>query len=367
MKFTIQSVVLMDGLKSVSARAGNNKVSDLAILKHIRFDVAGSRLTLLGHDMSASSEAYLGADAASDGACAVPGDSIVRLIGALPKEAHLVVERDGHQITVKSGRSRYKLPVLAADDFPQALACESASSVDLDADDIRHLFDRPRAAIDPKDNRLFCMGAFIHAADGVLCAAATDGKHFVRYSSKARMPTMAGAIIPTSALAEISKLGAEGGKLSISDRTVSFETENRRYCSKLIDARFPDYINFTPPLVDRYVEVDREELAACFHRMASIAAIDSQMHFDIGPGEIVISVSGTGEGIETVRCSGDAPPVSVCGSVDQFVETMKMLDGEVLHLHISPKATVFRVTDPSEPSAILFQVTQVPRRQQVAA
>lgn len=366
MKFTIQSGVLMDGLKSVHGRTTTKGV-DAVMLKHIRFEVAGSSLTLLGYDLSASSEAYLGVDSPVDGACAVPGDSIVKLIGSLPKEVHVVIELDDRQITIKAGRSRYKLPVLLSRDFPKALVCENASSVDLDADAIHQLFDRPKAAIDPREDRPFCMGAYVHSADGVICSAATDGKHFVRYASKASLPDLIGVVVSTAAMAEIVKLGP--GKLSVSDRTISLETPTRRYCSKLIEARFPDYTKFAPPLIDNYVEVDRAELSACFQRLASIAAMDSQIYFEIGAGEIVISVAGAGEGIETVRCSGEATSALVCGSVDQFLESMKMLDGEVLHLHVSPRATAtaFRITDPSEPTAILFQSTQVPRRRQDAA
>lgn len=364
MKFTIQSGVLLDGLKSVSGRATDKNVG-IAILKHIRFEVAGASLTLLAHNLSASSEAYLAVDTPADGACAVPADSVVRLIGSLPKEAHVTIEIDGLQITIKAGRSRYKLPVLLAKDFPKAIACDNAASVDLDADAIHQLFDRPQAAIDPREDRAFCMGAYVHSADGVICAAATDGKHFVRYASKASAPDLTGVIVSTASMVEIAKLGP--GKLFVSDRTVSLVTPTRRYCSKLIDARFPDYTKFTPPLIENYLEVDRVELSACFQRLASIAAVDSQIYFQIEPGEIIISVAGAGEGVETVRCSSDAVPALVCGSVDQFLETTKMLDGEVLHLHISPRASSFRIADPTEPAAIVFQSTQVPRRQQAAA
>ena len=119
MKFTIPAGAFLDGLKSVQARAKSNS---LDLLKHIRFDVVGSQLTLLGHDQSSSSEAYLDVEASKDGSCAVPGDAIVRLVSSLPRVAHIVIERDEHQITIKTGRSRYKLPILSADDFPRRIA-----------------------------------------------------------------------------------------------------------------------------------------------------------------------------------------------------------------------------------------------------
>lgn len=363
MKFTIPAGVFLDGLKSVHSRT---KGATIDILKHIRFDVAASRLTLLGHDMSASSEAYLAVDGAADGSCAVPSDSIVKLIGSLQRDIHVVVELDDKQITIKAGRSRYKLPVLKSDNFPAALICDDASTVDLDAEAIRQLFDRSRAAIDPREDRAFCMGAYLHSADGVICAASTDGKHFVRYSSKASLPDLIGVLVAATALEEIVRIGAGGGKLTVSERTIAFETQARRFCSKLIDARFPDYSRFVPAPIKQYVEIDRAELTACFHRLASIASQDSQVYLDINAGEIVLSVAGAGEGVETVRCSADVPKATVCASVDQFLESMKMLNGEVLQLHIAPGVTSFRIVDPSEPTAILAQSTQVPKMRAAA-
>lgn len=364
MKFTIPAGIFLDGLKSVHSRA---KGANVDILKHIRFEVSGSRLTLLGHDMSASSEAYLAVDTPTDGACAVPSDSIVKLIGSLQKDVHVVVERDDLQIIIKSGRSRYKLPVLEIKNFPPALTCENASSVDLDAEAIRQLFDRPHAAIDPKEDRAFCMGAYLHTADGVICSASTDGKHFIRYSSKSTLPDLIGVIVGASALEEIVRIGAaSGGKIIVSERTIAIETPNRRYCSKLIDARFPDYNRFVPALIGNYIEVDRAELSACFHRLASIASQDSQVYLDIGDGEIVLSVAGAGEGVETVQCSGEALKATVCASPAQFLDSMKMLNGETLQLHIAPGVTSFRIVDPFEPSAILAQSTQVPKMRAAA-
>jgi DNA polymerase-3 subunit beta len=362
MKFTIPAGEFVDGLKSVQARAKSNS---LELLKHIRFVVAGSRLTLLGHDQSSSSEAYLAVDAGVDGACAVPSDSIVRLVASLPRAAHVVIEREEFQITIKTGRSRYKLPVMVSDDFPDPLPCEAPASVNLDAKAIAQLFDRPRAALDPRETRAFCLGAYIHSADGVLCAAATDGKHFTRYSSEVRFPDLVGVIVPMSALEEISKLGP--GKLSVSERSVAYETATRRYCSKLIDSKYIDYNRGIPQLIENYVEVDRAELLACFQRLASVAKADSQLHLSVGDGEIVLSLAGMGEGVETLRCSGEALPDSfVAASAEQFIDAMKMLNGEVLQLHIGPKMSAFRIVDAFEATAIVAQSTQIPKMRAAA-
>lgn len=362
MKFTIPAGELLDGLKSVQARA---KANSLELLKHIRFGVAGGRLTLLGHDQSSSSEAFLSVDSAEDGACAVPADSVVRLIGSLPRGAHVDITRDDFQIIVKTGRSRYKLPVLVVDDFPEPLPCENPATVDVDAKAITQLFDRPRAALDPRENRPFCLGAYIHTVDGVLCSAATDGKHFTRYSSDIKLPELAGVIVPSAALEEISKLGP--GKLSVSDRTVAYETPSRRFCSKLIDSRYINYSNGIPSLIEQFVEVNRVDLQACFQRLASVAKADSQVHLSIKDGDITISIAGMGEGVEVVPCEGTAAPDSlVAASVEQFLDAMRMLNGDTLQLHIGPRMSAFRIVDASEVSAIVAQSTQIPKMRAAA-
>lgn len=365
MKFTTPAGDFLECLKSVHARAKGNAVE---ILNHIRFDVEGAQLTMTGHDMAASCEAYLGVDDPTDGSCAVPADAIVRLIGSLPKGGHVVIERDGPLITVKSGRSRYKLPVLLSDNFPAALPCDNGETVHLSADDIETLFGRTRQALDPRDSRPFGQGLYLHFADGHLCASGISLYHFARLQVAAKLHKLAGVIVPLAAVDEIAKVCKAGGYLTVSDKTIAVEANGRRFCSKLIESKYPDYATRLPQIGATYVDIDRQETLSAVRRLSSIAESASCIDLTVGDGEIVLSLSGVGEGIETVQCSSE---VKVDGfvsiAVERFVEMLEIPKGEVLQLHFTKGSMAVRIHDPSDPTLILVESTRIPKNYRAAA
>lgn len=365
MKFTTPAGDFLECLKSAHARC---KSSAVDILRHIRFDVEGQQLTMTGHDMSASCEAYLGVDEPEDGSCAVPGDAIVRLIGSLPKAAHIVVALDGQQITVKSGKSRYKIPVLNTDAFPAALPCESGCSIDLTAEQVDTLFGRVRQALDQKDSRPFGQGLFLHMAGGHLCTSGISLYHFARMEVQANMPELGGVIVPLAAVDEIAKIASAGCHLSVSSHTIAVEANGRRFCSKLIEEKYPDYDRLLPGLVETYVDIDRAETLDAVRRLTSIAEPASVIDLNIGDAEIVLSLSGLGEGVETVQCSSETKVDALVSiAAQRFIEMLEMPKGEVLQLHFNKGSMFVRIHDPSDPTFILVESTRVPKGYRAAA
>lgn len=366
MKFTTPAGDFLECLKSVASRAKSG--SSIEILKHLRFDVEDAQLTMTGHDMSASCEAYLGVDDPADGSCAVPADAIVRLIGSLPKASHVTVERDGPQITVKSGRSRYKLPILRAEDFPEALACTSTASVELSADDVQALFGRSRQALDPRDARPFGQGLYLHMADGALCTSGISLFHFVRHRVAATMPELAGVIVPLAAVDEIAKIAKGGGHFSVSSNTIAVEANGRRFCSKLIEERYPDYDTRLPKIGETYADIDREEALAAVRRLTSIAMPDSTINVAVGEGEITLSLAGACEGVEIIQCSADVKiDATVSIAAQRFIELLEMPKGETLQVHFTKGSMAVRIHDPSDPTAIFVESTRIPQGYRAAA
>lgn len=365
MKFTTQAGDFLECLKAAHARCRGTSIE---ILRHILFEVEGQILTMTGHDMSASCEAYLDVDSPQGGSCAVPGDAIVRLVASLPKASHVTMERDGNQITLKSGKSRYKIPVLKSDDFPGALTCENGASIELSAEDVETLFGRTRQALDQKDARPFGQGLYLHMADGHLCTSGISLYHFARLQVVSKLPELVGVIIPLAAVDEIAKVCKAGGRLTVSERTIAAEANGRRFCSKLIEEKYPDYARLLPQLVSAYVDIDREETLAAVRRLTSIAEPTSVIDLSLGDGEIILSLSGIGEGIESVQCSCETKiDMLVSITAHRFIEMLEMPKGEVLQIHFTKGCMQIRIHDPSDPSFILVESTRIPRGYRAAA
>lgn len=354
MKFTVNAGEFDSALKSVQGRA---RVSTtIPILKHILVTASEAKVSALGNDLDSSSFASLDAEVATDGSWAIPAEPLIRVIGGLLKSAHVVVEFDGQprqQVIVRSGKSRYTIPVMPAADFPPALSASGGVEFAATSDDLHQLLARPRGAINAKEPRAALTGIFLHDEAGKLAGVATDGHTVLRFGASIEAAGFRGVIVPTHAIDEILKIGS--GTLSIlPGRTIEIGTENRSYCSKLIDATFPEsYRRIIPAAQGAYIEIDREGLLECLSRLDSISSFSDCLTIDasIGAGEISITLTGIADGAETIECDTEhADGEFFCLRTRQLLKACQTLRGDRVQIYVG--SDPIRLVDLSEPDAI---------------
>lgn len=349
MKCTVNAGDLASALRGPCDRAKPHNV--IPILKHIRCEAAGARLSLLGHDLDSSSEASLEADVDTPGACAIPADPLARLVGGLPKGAHIVIEIAGQDAIIKSGRSRYKLPILPAEDMPAPLTSAGGFRIQVTAGDLEQMFVRPRPAMNLKDNRPICHGVYLHNEGGKIVSAATSGFMLMRFATDIDAGEFSGAIIPRTATDEMIKIGA--GEITISDRIISISAGNRVYSSKLIEAIFPEYYRRMILTDGPKATIYREAAIECLSRLRAIGDFSGSDLIDISVGndELTISMAGMADGSETIECEG-GKGAFVCLRSGQLMEALKTMTGDQVEFLIPSQSQPFRVIDPAEPLAV---------------
>lgn len=349
MKFAVAAGELAIALRGPCDRARPNQT--IPILKHVLLDVNEGSLHILGHDLESSSASELTADIAAAGSCAIPAEPLAKLINGLPKHAHVAFETEKTHVIIKSGRSRYKLPILPAQDMPEALAAGGAFRASVTADDLEQLFQRPRSALNLKDERAMCRGVFIHNDAGKLSSVGTSGYTLLRFSTDIDASEFKGVIVPRSAADEILKIGA--GELLISDRIISISTDRLTYSSKLIDATYFDYRRIIPPLDIPRTAVDRDAMIEALSRLNAMGNFTDSELIDIviDNGEMSLKMSGSGDGAELIECT--APDnTCVCLRGGQLIDALKAMKGELIELHITNRREMVRIVDSSEPSAV---------------
>jgi DNA polymerase-3 subunit beta len=350
MKCTVNAGDLSTALRGPCDRTKPHTV--IPILQHVRCEAVDDKLVLLGHDLDSSSEATIEAEVAAPGACAIPGAPFARLVAGLPKAASVAIEVIGQDAIIKSGRSRYKLPILPAADMPNALTAEDGFKLSVSSADLEQLLVRPRPTIDVKESRLCFQGFYLHSDEGKVCSVATNGNFLMRFSTGLEAKGFVGAIIPRTAADEIIKIG--GGELTISSRIISISSEGRVYSSKIIDSTFPEtYRRTIPAAVEGCITVDKDAMLECLTRLRAVGDFSGSDLIDISVGadEISISATGVADGAETIECES-AEGKFVCLRAAQFSEALKSMRGEKLDLYIKSEREPLRIVDRSEPSAV---------------
>ncbi|MEM7618179.1 MAG: DNA polymerase III subunit beta [Pseudomonadota bacterium] len=280
MKFSIDRASLLRSLNHVQSAV--EKRNTIPILSNVMIKAEDGTLTLSTTDMDMEINESVAAQVSEGGATTAPAATLFDIVKKLPDDAQVEIQLDesGNQMTVKAGRSNFKLSCLPVADFPVLGQGDMGTSFSLPANDLRAIIDRTRFAMSTEETRYYLNGIYLHAAekDGVkvLRAVATDGHRLARFEmplpeGAAEMP---GIIMPRKAVMEIRKLVEEAGdaiKIELSESKIRFSFDHIVLTSKLIDGTFPDYQRVIPQGNDKVVEVNPKAFSSAIDRVSTIS------------------------------------------------------------------------------------------------
>ncbi len=280
MKFTIDRSNLLRSLGHVQSVV--EKRNTIPILSNVMLKAEKGALSLAATDMDLEINESVSASVGANGATTVPVHTFHDIVRKLPDGSQIEVELDaaGTSMTIKAGRSEFRLSCLPVSDFPEIGSGELPVTFALPAAELRALIDRTRFAMSTEETRFYLNGIYLHAteSDGVevLRAVATDGHRLARF----QMPLpegaegMPGVIAPRKAVTELRKLideAADTVQVSLSEGKIRFSFDHVVLTSKLIDGTFPNYENVIPKDNDKVVEVDPQAFSGAIDRVSTIS------------------------------------------------------------------------------------------------
>ena len=280
MKLSIERAALMRSLNHVQSVV--ERRNTIPILSNVMLKAKDGALTMSTTDMDLQITESVAAEIKTPGATTAPAHTLHDIVRKLPEDAlvELALDDSGHTMTVKAGRSVFKLSCLPVADFPELSTGNFNSTFSMPANALRALIDRTKFAMSTEETRYYLNGIYVHEADNdgvkVLRAVATDGHRLARFE----MPlpegasSMPGVIIPRKAVGELRKLAEEAAdsiEISLSESKVRFAFDHIELTSKLIDGTFPNYQQVIPTGNDKIVEVNPKLFSRAIDRVSTIS------------------------------------------------------------------------------------------------
>ncbi|MER2513762.1 MAG: DNA polymerase III subunit beta [Nitrosomonas ureae] len=267
------------------------------------------------------------------------------------------------QLTIKAGRSHFKLGCLPVDDFPQMAGGELPHSIKLSADSLIHLIDRTKFAMSTEETRYYLNGIYLHEAENegvkVLRAVATDGHRLARFE----MPLpdgakgMPGVIIPRKAIGELRKLADEAAdeiRISLSETKIRFAFDHVILTSKLIDGTFPDYQRVIPQGNNKIVELDPKAFTHAIDRVSTISDGKSRaVKITLQSKQMTLSASSpeSGSATEELEVNGDTD-IEIGFNAKYLLDITSQIEGEGCRLVLADPASPTIIQDNSDPSSL---------------
>ena len=176
---------------------------------------------------------------------------------------------------LRSGRSRFTLATLPAEEYPNVEAFEAEIEFTLKQGTMKSLIDATQFSMANQDVRYYLNGLLLETEGNVLRAIATDG-HRLALSHRmieASLPEKQ-VIVPRKGVLELMR-SFEGDDLdvtiAIGDNAIRATTATAVFTSKLVDGRFPDYRRVLPKGGDKIVIASRQQLKQALLRASILS------------------------------------------------------------------------------------------------
>ncbi|MBL4915348.1 DNA polymerase III subunit beta [Shewanella schlegeliana] len=274
MKFSIDRDALLKPLQLVSGAV--ERRHNLPILANLLVEVSNHSLKLTGTDLEVElvGEVQLEGEIL-EGRTTVPAKKFLDIVKSLPDQVELKIEQQENRLLLRSGRSRFTLATLPAEEYPNVDAFEAEIEFTLKQGTMKSLIDATQFSMANQDVRYYLNGLLLETEGNVLRAIATDG-HRLALSHRmieASLPEKQ-VIVPRKGVLELMR-SFEADDLdvtiAIGDNAIRATTATAVFTSKLVDGRFPDYRRVLPKGGDKIVIASRQQLKQALLRASILS------------------------------------------------------------------------------------------------
>ncbi|KLN65243.1 MULTISPECIES: DNA polymerase III subunit beta [Vibrio] len=274
MKFSIERSHLLKPLQQVSGALGGRPT--LPILGNLLLKVEDNVLSMTATDLEVELISRVTLEGEFEaGSITVPSRKFLDICRGLPDDSVITFVLEGDRVQVRSGRSRFSLSTLPANDFPNIEDWQSEVEVSLTQDELRGLVEKTQFSMANQDVRYYLNGMLFEIDGTTLRSVATDG-HRMAVSQTELDADFAQKqiIVPRKGVLELVKLldaPEQPVVLQIGSSNVRAEVNNYVFTSKLVDGRFPDYRRVMPQTTTKTLEAGCDELRQAFSRAAILS------------------------------------------------------------------------------------------------
>lgn len=346
MKITVEREELTKAL-APAYRIAKGKQT-VPILNNVLLSAADARLRIAGNDTMACAAASCSAEIETPGAVTVAGEALRDLCNKMPEGCQVTAELLDGELIIKFGRSRYKLPTLPADEFPDMMVAKDAIEFLLTKDQVDAIFARTKPFASHNDaSRPYLEGVHLRQGKGTLIGEASDGTRLMQRAVKMKVKGLPSVIVGTSSVDSILDLAKEGGTFRCSQNYITVESDGMTFTSRLVEGTFPDLQRVIPDVSSHgSFSCDREDLIAA---LARLMALDEEsgvrFSWEKGAEQVLLSLaSGSGDGTEPIAAEIKKLDAGSFGVAPRLIK--QLLDetpGEIVDVYFIDAGSPIRI------------------------
>jgi DNA polymerase-3 subunit beta len=335
-----------------------DRKSSMQILSNVLISTEDPKhLQIAATDLAMSARGLFPADVVKGGAVTLPAKTLHDIVRNLPPGPVTIVS-EAETVVIKSGRSKFKLLGLPAEDYPRLPDVKGVDFFELDAALPARMIDLTSFSISHDETRPHLNGALFEGDGKILRMVTTDGHRLSKAEFKIEESVFFNfsMVLPVKAVPEIKHLLEDGmGTVSVATKDGSVflrrvievdkgedggpgQTAEFLLVSKLIDAEFPPYDQVIPKQQERKVIATRLNLLEALKRVSVLSSertVGVKLQLSEGALAVTTDNPSVGEGQEIIDVAYEGGEVEIGFNARYFIDALAVLDDEELHLELS--------------------------------
>jgi len=358
MKFNINQKELQEALSYCQGVI--EKRSTLPILSNILLEASKSKLTITATDLDLIFIHQIdNVEVLDEGKTTTTSSimfDIVRKFSS-DKKINLSLKTD-NKLQLESEKSLFNLNCINSSEFPLTDENFNQNEFLINSKQFLKLLNKCKFSVSNDETRHYLSGIYLHQTEVeekfYMTAVATDSHRMsiskIRLKQKINFDPI---ILPKKTIFQLcSLLDNYDGDLKISNlkSKIRFELANSVLISKLIDGKFPNYIQVIPKNNQKKLETNLKLFLGSVDRVASVS-LDKKdgVKFSLSKDILNLSVNNTnsGDGNETLNVKFNHD-LEISFNSRYLIDVASQLDGENIEIFFNDMGSPALIKDPSD-------------------
>lgn len=315
----------------------------LPILANVLIQVGNGQVSVTATDLEVEMKTSSSVESDEIFDFTLPARKLLDICKALPEESTIQLEIKGDKALLKSGRSRFSLGVLPAQDYPSIEPAASSHRFSVPQKELKKLIEKTHFAMAQQDVRYYLNGMLIEVKQGIIRTVATDGHRLALSEADCQIESDIDlqVILPRKAVIELSRLLSDSEELvevDVSSNHIRIKLAETTFTSKLIDGKFPDYQRVIPSNTDKEVIANKDELRQALQR-TSILSNEKyrgiRFQFNSGTLQLMAHNPEQEEAEEEMEISYEGEQLVIGFNVGYLIEVLSAIDSDQVKLLLS--------------------------------
>lgn len=330
----------------------------LPILSNVLISRNGNQIDFVATDIEIEISARTVVDSEGESRNTTVGaKKLLDILKALPADSDVNLSLTDKRMQVKSGKSRFNLQTLPAEDFPR-LAVADATTVKFSVQQklLKSLLSLVQYAMAQQDIRYYLNGLLMVVDGHTLRLVATDGHRLAHAAKQLDGEEMLRqeVILPRKTILELTKLLTDSDDtidIELSGNQVKFSFSDIVLISKLVDGKFPDFQRVIPQNQPKKLKLNRLALLGSLNR-ASILTSDKfrGVRWVLSDGSLKIICSNTEqeEAQEELDVDYTGESLDIGFNVGYLMDVLNNLHDEEIHCDLGDSSSSALFTVPGK-------------------